>query len=162
MRSRFGLILVAFLIFGSKPSSATTDSYSFGVTVTIAADCNFLLFDASLDFGTIGVTEVNYDDTASFTVQCTSATEYDLGIDDGNFNGGVSDRRMNGPSTTLLYQLFRDSAHTQNWGETIDTDTVSGTGDGTAQSYTIYGRIPIQITPIVGTYTDEVNIIITY
>lgn len=70
---------------------------------------------------------------------------------------------MTGPaSATIGYALYRDSGRTQNWGETVGTDTVAGTGDGNVQAITVYGRVPAQATPGVGTYTDSVTVTVTY
>ena len=48
------------------------------------------------------------------------------------------------------------------WGTTIGTDTVTGTGNGTAQAITVYGRVPPQTTPPAATYNDTVNVTVTY
>jgi len=48
------------------------------------------------------------------------------------------------------------------WGNTVYIDTVSATGNGAAQSYTVYGRIPAQTTPAPNTYTDTITITVTY
>ncbi|MHA1553068.1 MAG: spore coat protein U domain-containing protein, partial [Alphaproteobacteria bacterium] len=57
---------------------------------------------------------------------------------------------------------FSDIGRATNWGDTIDTDTVADTGDGTTQNFTIYGRVPVQTTPAPATYTDTVTITVTY
>ncbi len=48
------------------------------------------------------------------------------------------------------------------WGNTIGTDTVAGTGTGSNQSLTVYGRVPVQSTPVGATYTDTVIVTVTY
>jgi spore coat protein U-like protein len=60
------------------------------------------------------------------------------------------------------YSLFRNATRTQVWGQTIGTDTVTGTGTGANQALTIYGRVPAQAVPPPGTYTDTVTVTITY
>ncbi|MCR6502850.1 spore coat protein U domain-containing protein [Shinella sp. CPCC 101442] len=39
---------------------------------------------------------------------------------------------------------------------------MSGTGSGSQQDITIYGRVPAQNTPLAGTYTDTVVVTVTY
>jgi spore coat protein U-like protein len=58
--------------------------------------------------------------------------------------------------------LYSDSGRTTNWGNTVGTDTVSGTGTGSAQSLTAYGRIPSQPTPAPATYSDTIVVTLTY
>ena len=61
------------------------------------------------------------------------------------------------------YQLFSDQNRTVPWGDgTNGTTTLGGTGAGTAQSITIYGRVPQQPTPQAGAYSDTVTATITY
>ena len=58
---------------------------------------------------------------------------------------------MTGPASgTVAYGLYQDSAHTTNWGKTNGTDTESGTGNGSAQTLTVYGHIAAQTTPAPG------------
>jgi spore coat protein U-like protein len=51
---------------------------------------------------------------------------------------------------------------TTNWGNTVGTDTVAGTGNGSGQVYTVYGQISAQTTPAPGTYNDTITVTITY
>ena len=65
-------------------------------------------------------------------------------------------------TNTVAYQLYSNGAHTSVWGNTIGTDTMSGSGNGTSQTLTVYGRVPPQTTPAAATYNDTVNVIVTY
>jgi spore coat protein U-like protein len=70
---------------------------------------------------------------------------------------------MTGPaSATIDYNLYRDAAFTNVWGETIPTDTLSGTGNGATQPITVYGRVAPQTTPATGAYSDTVAVTVTY
>ena len=70
---------------------------------------------------------------------------------------------MTGPAgATLAYALYQDSAHTINWGNTVGTDTVSGTGNGSAQTLTVYGEVPAGQSVTPGAYTDTITATITY
>ena len=61
----------------------------------------------------------------------------------------------------LTYGLYKDASHAQPWGSTTG-QTVAGTGTGSAQNVTVYGLIPIQTSPPIGTYQDYVIVTITY
>ena len=57
---------------------------------------------------------------------------------------------------------YSNAGRTIVWGKTITTDTVNATGNGAAQSYTVYGRIPVQTTPAPAAYSDTITITVTY
>jgi spore coat protein U-like protein len=60
------------------------------------------------------------------------------------------------------YALFSDNGRTKNWGQTIGTDTVTGTGNGAQQTLTVYGQIPAGTIPAPANYSDTVTATITY
>jgi spore coat protein U-like protein len=62
----------------------------------------------------------------------------------------------------VSYSMFRDTARTLNWGATVGTDTVTGTGNGAAQAITVYGRVAAQAGVAPGNYTDTVTVTVTY
>jgi spore coat protein U-like protein len=75
----------------------------------------------------------------------------------------VTNRSMTGPAKALLhYQLFSNSGYTTNWGNTVGTDTLAGTGNGTTQPLTVYGQIPAQQLATPGSYTDTIIVSVTY
>ncbi|MBV8493465.1 MAG: spore coat U domain-containing protein, partial [Alphaproteobacteria bacterium] len=102
--------------------------------------------------------------TGSLTVTCTNTTPYNVGLDKGSGTGAtITNRLMTGPSSaTVTYGLFQDSGHSTNWGNTVGTDTVAGTGNGSAQTLTVYGHIAPQTTPQPGAYADTVNVTVTF
>ena len=144
------------------PANATTTTSTFGSTVTITASCQ-VLSPNTLNFGSNGVLVSNVDTTATFTVQCTNTTTYNVGLNAGTTTGGTTTTRLlNNGGTTNAYKMYSDSGHTTNWGNTVSTDTVAGTGNGAQQTLTIYGRIAPQSTPAPATYTDTVTVTVTY
>jgi spore coat protein U-like protein len=70
---------------------------------------------------------------------------------------------MTGPAAAVLsYALFSDAARTVNWGQTISTDTVAGTGNGSAQALTVYGDVAAAQFLAPGAYTDTITATVTY
>ena len=65
-------------------------------------------------------------------------------------------------TATVNYGLYTDISHSTNWGNLAGTDTSSKVGDGASHTYTIYGQIPAQTTPVAGTYADLVTVTVTY
>jgi spore coat protein U-like protein len=160
----YKLLAAAFLCFGwVGEADAATATGTFQVQITIQATC-ILVSSTNLNFGTNGVLTANVDQTSTITVQCTNSTPYNIGLNAGVNGGSVTTRQMKGGPTSQLinYSLFRDAAFTLNWGQTIGTDTVAGTGNGAAQAYTVFGQVPPQTTPSPGTYTDTITVTVTY
>ena len=95
----------------------------------------------TLDFGSNGLLNANIDVTADFTVLCSNTIPYDLGLDAGTSAGGtIATRKMINTGVTVDYTMFRDAGRTLNWGETVSTDTKTGTGSGADQVHTINPR----------------------
>ena len=156
------LLAAGALLAQAHTGQAATDTATFQSTITLQADCQILSTN-TLDFGTNGILTSNVDATATFNVQCTDTTAYNVGLDAGSTSGGtVTTRKMTSGSDTVDYKMFSDSGRTSNWGETVTVDTVAGIGNGASQTLTIYGRVPAQTTPAPGTYTDTVTITVTY
>ncbi len=139
----------------SSNSSGTT------FTATVNATCN--VSAANINFGSAGVLSANIDSTGTVTPQCTNSTPYNIGLNAGTATGAtVTTRKMTNGATTVSYSLYRNAGMTTNWGNTVGTDTVGGTGTGNNQSYTVYGQVPVQSTPAPGTYTDTIIVTVTY
>jgi spore coat protein U-like protein len=141
-------------------ASAATVSTTFTVTATLQATC--VLSVTPLAFGTY--TGVVSAVTATLTINCTASTPFVISLGPGLGTGAtVANRLMTGPSSALLaYGLFRDAAHTQNWGQTSGTDTIAGTGGGSPQPFTVYGQIGAAEYNTPGSYGDTVTATVSY
>ena len=65
-----------------------------------------------------------------------------------------------GITNAITYGIYRDAAATLPWGNTSGTNTASfSSGTGTV---TAYGQVPAQASPPPGSYSDIVNVVITY
>ncbi len=145
-----------------SPVAAATVTTNLGVRIVIQNACT-VATPGDLDFGTQGVLAANIDNTATLNVTCTSGAAYNIGLGVGAGSGAtVTTRKMTNGAATVNYTMWRDAGRTQNWGNTVGTDTLASTGTGTAQAHTIYGRVPPQTTPAAGTYTDTVVVTVTY
>ena len=132
----------------------------FAVTANDAATCTIAA--NALNFGTIPSTQVAISASTTLSATCSSGTNYTIALD-----GGLSEasdptqRHMMHGADQLTYGLYKDASHAQPWGSTTG-QTVAGTGTGSAQNVTVYGLIPIQTSPPIGTYQDYVIVTITY
>ena len=152
--------LLAMLSSSAAPAGTTTST--FQVQVTVQASCT-IVSSPTLDFGTQGVFAANVDQSSVIQVQCTNTTPYDIGLNAGTGSGAtVAVRKMTSGGATVNYSLYTTAGRTVVWGNTVGTDTVSATGNGAAQNYTVYGRIPPQSTPAPATYADTITLTVTY
>jgi len=155
-------LTACFLLPWMSASHAASTTTTFGVQVALTATCTINSASA-LNFGTQGILSANVDQTSTIQVTCTNTTPYNIGLDAGTGTGAtVATRKLTSGGATVNYTLYSDSGRSTVWGNTVSTDTAAGTGNGGAQSYTVYGRIPTQTTPAPGTYTDTITVTVTY
>jgi spore coat protein U-like protein len=146
---------------GNCPTGSSTSQFAFTVSAALVAGCN--VGATTLNFGSTGSLASAINAASTVTATCTSTTPYNIGLNAGTATGAtVTTRKMTSGGATINYSLYSDSARTTNWGNTVGTDTVSGTGSGLGQGYTVYGRVPSQTTPAPATYSDTIVSTVTY
>jgi spore coat protein U-like protein len=148
--------IVATMIYGAKRTET-----SFDATARVPASCEIAADD--LHFFSYDGTQ--NDARSNITLTCTNSTQWNVGLNPGAYPGAtVTTRKMRGPepNTSLSYGLYRNSQRTRNWGQTIGSDTESGTGTGAAQSLNVYGRIPASQNPSAGGYQDTITATLTF
>lgn len=115
------------------------------------------------------------DSTANVVVTCTRQifvdpfnVSYTMALSRGS-SGNYASRRMNAGTARLNYNLFRDAARSQVWGDgTNSTGTVAGAQNfvwfQTTQTatHTLYGRVPAQQNATPGSYSDAIVLTITF
>ncbi|WP_295381695.1 Csu type fimbrial protein [uncultured Stenotrophomonas sp.] len=153
---------------GATGTNSASAAFSFTATANVLPQCGSYV-TTNMNFGNVtGGIPANIDQTATLTLTCLKNTAFQVGLNNGQNNpAATTTRRMAttiGTGTYFLnYELYRDSARTQRWGNTLTVDTASGTGTGSAQQLTIYGRVPpVTGQPPAGTYNDLVQVTITY
>lgn len=153
-------VAIAGLTLSNIPATASTATTTFNVTATVQSTC--LISGSTLAFGTYTGSALSVSTTLSVT--CTNSTTYNVGLNPGTASGAtVTTRAMTGPGgATLSYALYQDSGHSTNWGQTVGTDTKSGTGNGSAQTLTVYGLLAGNQYPSPGSYSDTITATITY
>jgi len=167
------LVLFGWLLIGltlAPVANAATSTATLTVQITITAACN--INASTLDFGSNAGTALlagNLNSSTTVSVTCTNGSPYSIGMDNGaNALGGQ--RRMINGANFISYNLYTDAGHANPWttasSSTTCTTTNScalGTGNGAAQSTTIYGVVPsVAVAPAAGSYTDSVTMTVTY
>lgn len=138
---------------------------SFGFTPTATVINNCYVTTAPVNFGSATTLGGSLTANGAIKATCTMSDSYTIKLNAGGTSGAtLADRRMQGPGTNVAhYQLYTNSGLTTVWGDgTSSTSTVTGTGNATQQSYTVYGRVQSQTTPAPGSYSDAVTVTVTY
>lgn len=183
------LILLSGLVAMSvNNAGAVTSSGTIGATLTLSNGClingspsqtgiNF----GTLDFGTQPATFSQLTTQLSgtgaggstFTIQCTT-TSYTVQII-SNTNTATPTTTVGTPGATarylrtaantqgVAYSVFSDSGFSNEVGNGVNIPRASTSGG--VDSYTLYGRITgggNSVTVLPGTYTDTLNVNVTY
>lgn len=145
-------------------SAGTPSTIPFTVNGSVPNTCTLSPKPVpDLAFGNVpGLITANVDRTTTIGMLCTGRTAWQIGLGNGlNANGNI--RRMrNAGGQFVTYELHRNSGYNSRWGNTLNTDTLSGTGTGVSQPQTVFGRVPAPQTPNVGAYSDTVTVTVTY
>jgi spore coat protein U-like protein len=153
------LIASLVIILAHNAGAASTATTTFTVSASVISSCS--ISASNMAFGNYSLAQL--DATSTVTVTCTSGAVVKIGLNAGTGSGAtVSARKMASGSNTLSYGLYSDSSRSVNWGNTPGTDTVNTTGTGSAQAFTVYGRVPANQTSPIGTYSDTVTATVTF
>jgi spore coat protein U-like protein len=138
------------------------------VLITSAAQAASCQVSASgINFGSFSPLTLNFvDSTGTITVNCIDVVAYSVALSTGN--GSYNLRSLVLGTNRLDYNLYRDAAYQQVWGDGSGGDNflVSGANPVNGQNYvyTVYGRITLSTNrgAQVGSYADSVSIIVNY
>ena len=156
------LLAAAMLLPGA--AQAATVSSTMSVTATVTANCT--ISTSALAFGNVNtISGANVDGTGGLTITCTNGTPWSAAAGVGAGSGAsYANRRMTSGANLLNYNIYTTAARTTVWGNgTAGTSAVAGTGSGTAQAVTVYGRVASGQTGVpAGAYADTVSVTVTY
>lgn len=146
MTRRIQLALLAWTVFAIPVAHAACTVSTSGL--------NFGIYDV---FST-----VNDDVAGTINVNCSSGTNYSIGLSSGT-SGSYSSRSMTNGPYVLLYNLFTDPTRLTIWGDgSAGTSTFSGAGTGSNIGTPVYGRIPAGQNAYVGSYADSITVTVTF
>lgn len=163
-------VVIASALIGciapSQAANPATASGTFQVGATILVACNVtgstLTFGGAIDpLQTPGPV----DASTTLNVTCTKTTPYSVALNAGTNAGSGSNfgsRVMKSGNNNLPYQLYLDAGRTQVWGDGNSSGLFTGTGTGSQQQLTVYGRLPSLNGIVPGSYADTVTLTITY
>src|SRR5581483_549225 len=147
----------------SGVAGAGTATGTFTVQATISSAC--VVSATTLNFGAYSPAASSaLTGSSTVSVNCTSGSPYTTALNIGSGGGSFVTRTMLNGGSTLDFNLYRDAAYSQVWGDgTGATFTVAGTGSGllTSNNITVYGQIPISQDKQVGTYTSLITVTVS-
>jgi spore coat protein U-like protein len=166
-----GLGLLALGAVTAGPALATTVTGNLEVSAFVSTGCVINLI-SSLPFGTfqtVAAASLPVDQIATINFTCSLDTPYIITLGQGDHDAtglpGTPARRMvNGTTNFLDYNLYQDIGRLTVWGNTAATAPGSALALGSAQTVTVYGRIPAHTGASLqtGAYTDTVLVTITF
>jgi spore coat protein U-like protein len=146
------------------PALAGTVGSNLATSATVTANCT--LSTSPLAFGNVDSTSAsNVDASGGLTITCTNGSAWTASAGVGAGTGAsYLNRKMTAGANLLSYNIYTSAARTTVWGDgTASTATIGGTGTGSAQAVTVYGRVGGgQNTVPVGSYVDTVAVTVTY
>lgn len=161
---RTKLILVAGLAMFGSPAMSATATGVLTVQATVVDAC--AVASNTLAFGVINpAVGTTSRPSVGVNVTCTQGTAFAVGLGDG-LNASAGQRRMRGATGAnyIAYDLYRDSAGTQRFGDSVTTQRLTGlVGLGAiANSVSVYGGIAAGQSAPADSYSDTVPITIYY
>lgn len=155
------------LINVSNVQSATSVAVPMLITATVLSSCVVTTNAINhTDFAPDATTEPQ--SSADIAVVCTAPnTNYNVLISKGTGTGAANDgtlreMRVLGVGDPLRYTLYRDAARTLVWGDTVGTNTATGTGGLVPSIHTVYSKIFSGQSVPPGVYTDTVMVSVVY
>jgi spore coat protein U-like protein len=145
-------------------ANAGTATGTFTVQATIVSAC--AVTATTLNFGTYSPSAASaLTGSSTISVNCTTGSPYTVALNVGSGGGSFTTRTLLNGTNTLNYNLYKDSAYSQVWGDgSGSTFTVAGTGSGllTSNNITVYGSIPISQDKPTGAYASLITVTVSY
>jgi spore coat protein U-like protein len=161
MMQRIAVLLILGFMPWAGLHAQQTATTTFVVKATVNAVCSVTATD--LNFGVYNA-QAGSAATSTTVVKatCTPGTTYNVALNAGGAGNIYAGRQMTSGPNKLNYQLYRNAARSDIWGNTIGTDTVTGSGSGLAVDHTVYGSLAAaQVVP-AGNYQDTITVTISY
>jgi spore coat protein U-like protein len=133
---------------------------AFAVTMQEAQACSMNV--TGVNFGSYDVfSKAALHSTGNINMNCPNGVGYTIGLSAGS--GTYQQRGMSSGTHTLNYNLYTAANRAVVWGDAISGGaTESGSGTGMNVNHVVYGRIPPRQNVRAGSYSDTINLIITF
>ena len=176
-RTTFKIMVLSALLISTAslnlPAYANKTTAEMNVSADINASC--IMSNTDLDFGEYNAIGVNATQdllaTATITTTCTPGTIGSVKMDNGKHpsskvsrgrgpSSGGYNRNMASGSSKLKYEIYRNEGLTSVWNF-LQYKTVIASG--TSEDLPVYAKVfKNQLDAAAGSYTDIINITLTY
>ncbi|MCT2557859.1 spore coat U domain-containing protein [Tsuneonella sp. YG55] len=158
---KFAICAAALAATVATPAMAGpngTITQTMDVLLNVQTSCT-LTTPPAMNFGSVNTVTAGTTTTATTSVQCTPNTPYTLRVDNGQHADLTSgQRRLQATAGTVTVDYDLLQADTTAW----PVAGVGGTGSGTAQNYSMVGKL-VQTTEVAaGNYADVLTITLDY
>jgi spore coat protein U-like protein len=147
------------LVLTTARTHAGSATASLSVSASVTNNCT--ISTAALAFGSydpiVAHASSPLDGTGTVTIACTKNSTQTIGLGLGG-NASGSQRRLNaGGADYLNYELYKEAARTNVWGNSGTALLDPGAAPSkAARSITVYGRVAAGQDVPAGSYTDSV------
>lgn len=172
-KSRLFLTLSCLAASSAAFAGASPQTATFQVTANVASSCTVSATD--LAFGAYDPADANAtaarDATGTVRVRCTRGTSTAVAALDQGANPATGStcasplRQMSdGGTLRLRYDIYQDAGRATVWGcdPTNGLSIPTFTSSLTPVTLTTYGRIPAGQDAAIGSYTDTVQVSVTF
>lgn len=167
MRRALPRLLALSLCGASAPLDAALTS-TFQVSASVVAGCLVVGGTSNygtLDFGTYPALSTGNVTTAlggaTVTLQCTPGVSLSMSVDAGqNSASGTRNLKRSSGASLVAYQLFRDAGFSQGLG--INQNVPVTYSDPAAIKLPVYARAQLTGNVPAGSYTDVVQVVLTF
>ena len=160
--TRAGAAILAVL----TPSAAFAGSTTSQMNVNAAIPNACTMGATTMDFGTLAsggsLTLPTTNGTGTLTVNCLSGGDYEVWVSSATQSGNNFYMSKAATNAKINYLIYTDSARTTPFPTAQSSSSLGGTGTGSNQTITVYGKIPSQTTTQAGAYSDTLAFTIQY
>ncbi len=113
-------------------------------------------------FGTYDVFSATPEDaTGTIQIDCNPRENIQVTLSKGS-SSTYTTRTLKNGTNALNYNLYRNSARTQIWGDGTGGSSIQSNNNVRTRTYTTYGRAPAAQDASVGAYSDTIIVTVIF
>jgi spore coat protein U-like protein len=101
------------------------------------------------------------DATGTIQIDCNPRENIQVTLSKGS-SSTYTTRTLKNGTNALNYNLYRDSARTQIWGDGTGGSSIQSNNNVRTRTYTTYGRAPAAQDASVGAYSDTIIVTVIF
>lgn len=162
-----GVVFILALSLGASGGSAQGGAQSANMQVNANVIRKCTISAQPLAFGEYDPVQANatapLDGQSTLTVACTKGTAISIGMDPGANAQGTVRRMASGTADFLTYEAYKDSSHTQRWGDSAGDRYDAGVAPSRdPRQFIVYGRIAGGQDIAEGSFQDTILVTVQF